>query len=90
MESDIDLRVYLRILRRGWLTIFICVTLFALGAGMLAKLAPDTYEADVLIYLTQPDFQFSLEDAATVYFPLGLLPTEVSSGMSTCGRSISE
>jgi capsular polysaccharide biosynthesis protein len=62
MDSEIDLRVYLRILRRGWLVIVVCALVFAVAAFALTRFVlPRAYTAEALIYLFPPSYEFDLD-----------------------------
>lgn len=70
MDSEIDLRVYLRILRTGWGYIVAGAALFAIAAFILTSFVlPKAYTVSTLIYLFPPSFQFSLEQSLNPVSP---------------------
>lgn len=70
MNSEIDLRVYLRVLRQGWAYIVASTLLFAVIAFVIARfILPRAYTTETLIYLFPPSFEFSLEQSLLTVGP---------------------
>ncbi len=70
METEVDLREYVRILRHGWMTIAAITVAFALATFALTSFVlPKYYTAEALIYLSPPTFQVRLDDALSTNLP---------------------